>query len=291
MEKFDVDRYLMLAERHRVTHTMLVPVQYARLMASPRFGAHDLSSFHMKFCTSAPFAAALKADIVARWPGGLVEFYGMTEGGGTCILAAHEHPTKLHTVGKPAEGHDIRVIDEAGIELARGAIGEVVGHSGGMMTGYHRQPGKTAEAEWFDATGRRFIRTGDVGRFDDDGFLTLLDRRKDMVISGGFNLYPSDLEAVLRQHPAVADAAVAGVPSERWGETPAAWVVLREHATIDAEALRTWANERLGKTQRIAYLRFVDELPRSAIGKILKRELRDRFLAESPDPRGDRPHV
>ena len=290
MEKFDVDGYLALAQRHRVTHTMLVPVQYARLMASPSFGAHDLSSFRMKFCTSAPFAAALKADIVARWPGGLVEFYGMTEGGGTCILAAHEHPAKLHTVGQPADGHDIRVIDEAGVELARGAIGEVVGHSAGMMSGYHGQPAKTAEAEWFDAAGKRFIRTGDVGRFDDEGFLTLLDRRKDMVISGGFNLYPSDLEAVLRQHPAVADAAVAGVPSERWGETPAAWVVLREHATIDAEALRIWANDRLGKTQRIAYLRFVDELPRSAIGKILKRELRDRFVAESNSTSGAPSH-
>ncbi len=288
MEKFDVERYLDLAERHRVTHTMLVPVQYQRLMASPRFADHDLSSFHMKFCTSAPFAAVLKADIVARWPGGLVEFYGMTEGGGTCILAAHEHPAKLHTVGQPAEGHDIRVIDEAGAELPRGAIGEVVGHSAGMMTGYFGQPGKTAEAEWFDATGKRFIRTGDVGRFDDEGFLTLLDRRKDMVISGGFNLYPSDLEAVLRQHPAVAEAAVAGVPSERWGETPAAWVVLRDDAAIDAEALRTWANERLGKTQRIAWLSFIDALPRSAIGKILKRELRDRFLAEVPHPSGDR---
>ena len=104
MAKFDVDDYLALAARHRVTHTMLVPVQYQRLMASPRFGDHDLSSFQMKFCTSAPFAASLKADVLARWPGGLVEFYGMTEGGGTCILAAHEHPDKLHTVGQPRRG-------------------------------------------------------------------------------------------------------------------------------------------------------------------------------------------
>ena len=279
MDKFDVDRYLALAARHRATHTMLVPVQYQRLMASPRFAEHDLSSFRMKFCTSAPFAAALKADVVARWPGGLIEFYGMTEGGGTCILAAHEHPTKLHTVGQPAEGHDIRLIDEAGHELPRGAIGEVVGHSAGMMAGYHGQPAKTAEAEWFDSAGKRFIRTGDVGRFDEDGFLTLVDRRKDMIISGGFNLYPSDLEAVLREHPDVAEAAVAGVPSERWGETPAAWVVAREGAAVDAEALRAWANERVGKTQRIAFLAIVDELPRSAIGKVLKRELRDRFVA------------
>ena len=100
-----------------------------------------------------------------------------------------------------------------------------------------------------------------------------------MIISGGFNLYPSDLEAVLREHPDVAEAAVAGVPSERWGETPAAWIVAREGASIDAEAVRAWANERLGKTQRIAFLEVVDELPRSAIGKVLKRELRDRFVA------------
>ncbi|MDQ6638145.1 MAG: AMP-binding protein, partial [Pseudomonadota bacterium] len=286
MDKFDVDRYLALAECHRVTHTMLVPVQYQRLMASPCFGAHDLSSFRMKFCTSAPFAAALKADVVARWPGGLVEFYGMTEGGGTCILAAHEHPTKLHTVGRPAEGHDIRLIDEARQELSRGATGEVVGHSAGMMAGYHGQPAKTAEAEWFDAEGKRFIRTGDVGRFDEEGFLTLLDRRKDMIISGGFNLYPSDLEAALREHADVADAAVAGVPSERWGETPAAWVVLREGARVDAEALRAWTNARVGKTQRIAFLEIVDELPRSAIGKVLKRELRERFVAAHPTAPG-----
>ena len=106
-----------------------------------------------------------------------------------------------------------------------------------------------------------------------------------MIISGGFNLYPSDLEAVLREHPDVAEAAVVGVPSERWGETPAAWVVARDGAMLDAEAVALrWANERLGKTQRIAFLRVVDELPRSAIGKVLKRELRDRFVAERAEP-------
>ena len=276
MDKFDALRYLELAVRHRATHTMLVPVQYQRLLAHPRFGEFDLGSFQMKFCTSAPFGAALKADALARWPGGLVEYYGMTEGGGTCALLAHAHPDKLHTVGQPLPGHDIRVIDEDGRELPPGEIGEVVGRSGAMMTGYHRQPGKTAEAEWFDAAGQRFIRTGDVGRFDADGFLTLMDRRKDMIISGGFNIYPSDLEAVLREHAAVAEAAVVGVPSEAWGETPVAWVVARGGAAIDAETLRHWANAKLGKTQRIAALHFIDALPRSAIGKVLKTELRER---------------
>ncbi|MBE2261278.1 MAG: acyl--CoA ligase [Burkholderiaceae bacterium] len=276
MPRFDAAGYLKLAQDHRVTHTMLVPVQYQRLMARPDFDQHDLSAFRMKFSTSAPFHAALKADVLARWPGGLVEFYGMTEGGGTCILEAHLHPAKLHTVGRPAEGHDIRLIDDDGREVAPGEAGEVVGHSGGMMTGYHGQPEKTREAEWFAPDGKRFIRTGDVGRFDADGFLTLFDRKKDMIISGGFNIYPSDLEALLREHPAVAEAAVVGVPSADWGETPVAFVVPRPGAeSPDDAALRDWLNNRVGKTQRLAAVRFVAELPRSAIGKVLKRELRD----------------
>src|SRR5438105_542766 len=215
-------------------------------MAHPDFGKRDLSSFRMKFCTSAPFAAALKADVLKRWPGGLVEYYGMTEGGGTCILEAHQFPDKLHTVGKPGEGHDIRLIDEDGREVPRGEPGEIVGRSPSMMTGYQNQPGKTREAEWYDAEGRRYIRTGDVGRFDEDGFLTLLDRRKDMIISGGFNIYPSDIEAVLRGHEGVADVAVVGVPSQEWGESPVAFVGPAPGAGR-SEALRAWANERLGK--------------------------------------------
>jgi acyl-CoA synthetase (AMP-forming)/AMP-acid ligase II len=257
---------------------MLVPVQYRRIMAVPGFDRHDLSSFRLKFCTSAPFHADLKADILNRWPGGLVEFYGMTEGGGTCILEAHNDPDKLHTVGKPPEGHDLRVIDEDGRELPRGSVGEVVGRSPSMMTAYHNQPGLTRAAEWYDGEGNRFIRTGDVGRFDEDGFLTLMDRRKDLVISGGFNIYPSDLEAVLRQHPGVSDAAVVGVPSAEWGETPVAFVV-PVRAAPPADELRAWANRQLGKTQRLADLRYVDELPRSDIGKVLKRELRERYAA------------
>ena len=283
--KFDALQYLQLAQRHRATHTMLVPVQYRRLMAHPDFGRFDLSAFRAKFSTSAPFHAELKAEVLARWPGGLTEYYGLTEGGGTFILQAHLHPTKLHTVGQPAEGHDTRLIDEDGVEIARvpggasAGSGEVVGRSPGMMTGYHKQPALTAAAEWFDAEGRRYIRTGDVGRFDEDGFLILHDRRKDMIISGGFNIYPSDLEAVLRAHPAVADVAVVGVPSAEWGETPVAFVVRREGAAEEAEALRQWANAQVGKTQRLHALRLLEELPRSPIGKVLKRELRDAWAA------------
>jgi acyl-CoA synthetase (AMP-forming)/AMP-acid ligase II len=274
--KFNAATYLEIAEKERVTHAMLVPVQYQRIMALQEFDGFDLTSFRMKFSTSAPFHVELKADVLQRWPGGLVEFYGMTEGGGTCILEAHNFPGKLHTVGNPAEGHDNRVIGEDEKELARGEVGEIVGRSPAMMTGYQNQPAKTREAEWFDAQGQRFIRTGDVGRFDEDGFLTLMDRRKDMVISGGFNIYPSDLETVLRAHDCVLDAAVVGVPSQEWGETPVAFVVVGGDAPSE-EDLRAWANAQLGKTQRLAAVRYMRELPRSAIGKVLKRELRDNF--------------
>ena len=279
MPKFEAGAYLQLAQQHRVTHTMLVPVQYQRLMARPDFDQYDLSSYQIKFSTSAPFNAAVKADVLKRWPGGLVEFYGMTEGGGTCILEAHLYPDKLHTVGKPAVGHDIRLIDDEGREVAPGEAGEIVGHSAGMMSGYYGQPKKTREAEWFSTDGKRFIRTGDVGRFDADGFLTLFDRKKDMIISGGFNIYPSDLEAELRQHPAVLESSVIGVPSEAWGETPVAYVVLKPGQAVSADELLQWFNARVGKTQRLSSVQLTSELPRSAIGKVLKRELRDQYVA------------
>ncbi|MCR5877920.1 class I adenylate-forming enzyme family protein [Phenylobacterium sp. J367] len=283
MPKFDVKGFLDLAEKYRATHAMLVPVQYRRLMEYPDFDRYDLSSFQMKFSTSAPFSAELKRQVLDRWPGGLVEYYGMTEGGGSCGLQAHEFPDKLHTVGRPLPGHDIRLIDEDGKEVPQGEIGEVVGRSGAMMVGYHNQPGKTSEAEWWSPEGLRYIRTGDVGRFDEDGFLTLMDRKKDMIISGGFNIYPSDLEAELVQHPAVLEAAVVGVPSKAWGETPVGYVALKPGQTASADELRTWMNGRVGKTQRLADLQFVDALPRSHIGKILKRELRDAYDGPAKD--------
>jgi long-chain acyl-CoA synthetase len=278
MPKFDTLKFLQLAQKHRVTHAMLVPVQYRRLMEHPDFDSFDLSSFVMKYCTSAPFSAELKADVLKRWPGGLVEYFGMTEGGGSCILLAHVYPDKLHTVGQPGPGSDIRLIDEEGAEVPVGEIGEIVGHSPATMNGYFGNPEKTAEATWIAPDGRRFIRTGDVGRFDAEGFLTLMDRKKDMIISGGFNIYPSDMEAVIVQHPAVAEAAVVGVPSREWGETPVAFVALKAGQSVDAEELRAWVNGQVGKTQRLSDVRLVDALPRSHIGKVLKRELRDGYV-------------
>jgi len=279
MGKFDARRYLELAERHRVTHSMMVPIQFQRILAVADFDRFDLGSFRMKSCGSAYFAPSLKAEILARWPGDLIEYFGMTEGAGVCSLDARKHPDKLHTVGRPAPGHDMRVIDESGKELPPGSTGEIVGRSPTMMVGYLNQPEKTREAEWFDAEGRRFIRTGDVGRFDEDGFLVLSDRRKDMIISGGFNIYPTDIEAVMREHPDVEDIAVTGVPSTKWGESPIAFVIRRKGSALDAEQLTAWSRERLNKAQRLAAFEFVDELPRNGIGKVLKRTLRDRWTA------------
>jgi acyl-CoA synthetase (AMP-forming)/AMP-acid ligase II len=279
MKKFDARTYLELAEKYRATHTMLVPVQYQRIMALPDFDKFDLSAFRFKTCTSAPFKAELKRDILDRWPGKLVEYYGMTEGGASFILVADEHPDKLHTVGRLSPGHQAILLDEEGKEAAPGEMGEIIGRSPAMMNGYHKREGATRDAEYYDANGNRWIRHGDVGRIDEDGFLILMDRKKDMIISGGFNIYPSDLEAVLAQHPAVADCTVVGVPSEEWGETPVGFYVPRDGATASAEEIRAATNEKLGKTQRLSKLYVADELPRSAIGKVLKRELRDRLAA------------
>lgn len=282
MRKFDAAHYLELAQQHGASHTMLVPVQYQRLMACPAFDGSNLSRLRHKFCTSAPFSAKLKAEVLRSWPGRLIEYYGLTEGGVRCELHCHDFPTKLHTVGRPGEGADIRFIDEQGRELPRGEQGEIVGRSAGMMSGYYRLPEKTAEAEWFDAQGQRFIRSGDVGRMDEDGFIVLGDRKKDMIITGGFNVYPSDIEGVLQQHPEVAECAVVGVPSEQWGETPVAYVVPRPGTQPVSGELRDWLNARVGKTQRVADLRVVERLPRSEIGKVLKRQLREQYLQAAP---------
>lgn len=280
MKKFDAHAFLELAERHRATHAMLVPVQYQRIMALPDFDSFDLSSFRLKTSTSAPFSAALKADILQRWPGLLVEYYGMTEGGASTGLICNQFPDKLHTVGMPLPGHDIRLIDDDGNEVPQGETGEVVGRSPAMMNGYHGRAAATRDAEWYDPEGNRYIRHGDIGRLDADGFLTLMDRKKDLIISGGFNIYPVDLEAVLKQHPAVAECTVIGVPSDKWGETPVGFYVPAEGADGDADAILSWTNAQLGRTQRLSALHAIDELPRSAIGKVLKRELRDRLTAQ-----------
>lgn len=273
MEKFDALAYLDHAQIDQTTHTMLVPVQYQRLMAHADFDRYDLSSFIVKFCTSAPFAAELKADVLQRWPGGLVEIYGMTEGGVVCMLQAHHHPNKLHTVGQPVTDHELIVLDEDDNRLPVGSKGVLTGRSPTMMSGYKNQPEKTREMEWRDEDGNVWLKTGDIGIVDEDGFVSIVGRAKDMIISGGFNIYPKDLEELLEAQPEVAEAAVVGMPSDAWGETPVGFVRLTD-AAASTESILTRVNGQLGKTQRISVLYTIDEMPRSHIGKLLKTDLR-----------------
>ncbi|GGX15088.1 4-coumarate--CoA ligase [Pigmentiphaga litoralis] len=277
MPKFKADAYLELSQRHGATHTMLVPVQYQRILDCPAFAATDLSTFVLKQCTGAPLDAGLKARIQQAWPGGLREIYGLTEGGCSCVLDADAYPDKLGTVGKPAADHDVRIIDDAGKVLPQGEAGEIVGHSPYMMAGYYKRPDATEAFYWRDETGKVFHRTGDIGRFDEDGFLILLDRKKDMIISGGFNIYAADLESVLAAHPGVQESTVIGIPSAQWGETPLALVVPVPGSTTTADELMAWVNAQVGKTQRLSAVEYRDDLPRSALGKVLKRELRQAY--------------
>ncbi|MBQ0833467.1 class I adenylate-forming enzyme family protein [Marinobacter sp.] len=274
MAKFDARRFLELAETHRVTHAMLVPVQYQRILSDTEFDRFDLSSFKLKLCTSAPLRPEVIADAMARWPGNLREVYGLTEGGISTSLDCAAHPSKWSSVGIPTEGAEVRVIDEDGQELPSGETGELVGRAISMMRGYVNQPEQTQEMLWESPGGQVFYRSGDMGRIDEDGFIHILDRRKDMIISGGFNIYAVDLEKALLDHPAVEDAAVIGIPSDQWGETPLGLVILKPGQKNSGPELLQWANERLGKSQRISAIELREELPRSTIGKILKRELR-----------------
>jgi acyl-CoA synthetase (AMP-forming)/AMP-acid ligase II len=273
MEKFDALAYLDHAQTDQTTHTMLVPVQYSRLLTHAEFDRYDLSSFIVKFCTSAPFAAELKADVLQRWPGGLVEIYGMTEGGVVCMLQAHHHPKKLHTVGQPVTGHELIVLDEDDNRLPAGSKGVLTGRSPTMMSGYKNQPEKTREMEWRDEDGNIWLKTGDIGIVDADGFVSIVGRAKDMIISGGFNIYPKDLEELLEAQPEVTEAAVVGMPSETWGETPVGFVRLTD-AAASPDSILARVNGQLGKTQRISVLYTIDEMPRSHIGKLLKTDLR-----------------
>lgn len=276
MSKFDAEQALGLVQQHRVNHAMLVPVQYDRIMRLQNFAEFDLSSMQAKFCTSAPLRAALKADVIDNFPGELFEFYGLTEGGvGTLFIGSLARAEdKLGSVGPALPGATLKILDDQGNELGAGEAGEIVGRSGNMSNGYHNRDQANNEMHWYDKDGLLFYKSGDVGYLDDEGWLYLSDRKKDMIISGGFNIYATDLELVLIEHPAVHEVAVVALPSRDWGETPLAIVVKEQASDVEEETLRSWANERLGKSQRISQLVFIDELPKSSIGKILKKELR-----------------
>jgi long-chain acyl-CoA synthetase len=275
--KFSPEAFLATVERQRVTHAMLVPVQYERILRSERFSSADCSSVRYFFSTSAPLSADTKRRILDETRADLVEFYGLTEGGPVTILDARANPEKLASVGVPAPGYEVRIVDDAGRDVPQGQAGEVVGRSPNMMSGYLNRPEDTEAMLFRDARGTLYFRSGDLGRIDEDGFLYLLDRKKDVIISGGFNVYATDLESVLATHPEVAEVTVIGVPSEQWGETPIALVVPRPASRVTEAELREYCNARVGKAQRVSAVEFRGSLPRNAIGKVLKRELRDPY--------------
>lgn len=274
MEKFEPRRYLERAAQVGATHFFMVPTQVERLFTVADFSSFDLTRTRLKYIAGSKLSRSLKARLVRDWPGECVEVYGMTEGAPVTLLWASKQPAKLDTVGCAPPGARVLVISEDGKILGPGELGEVVGHTGSMMLGYNNRPEETEALIWRHPDGTAFFRSGDIGRLDADGFLQIVDRKKDMIISGGYNIYAADIEAVLAAHPAVADVAVVGVESARWGETPVAFVVPTPEAHPTPEGLLQWANDRLGKYQRLTCIELLQQLPRNALGKVLKHELR-----------------
>lgn len=279
VSKFEAREYLQLIEKHKVTHAILVPVQYNRIMRVPEFDDIDISSMLYWFGGSAPMSIGLKREIAQRLPGEIIEFYSLTEGGITTALLLKHFPEKLGSVGTAANGCVIKVIDVNDHEVKAGEAGELVGRGTLRMSGYLNKKELTGSAMWTDKDGFEYFRTGDNGRIDEDGFVYLLDRKKDMIISGGFNIYASDIEAVIHEHDAVHEAAVVAAKSTRWGETPYAFVVLESGAEAAADDLKNWTNKQVGKAQRLAHVEIVKALPVNHLGKIQKNKLRDRLAS------------
>jgi acyl-CoA synthetase (AMP-forming)/AMP-acid ligase II len=277
---FTPERFFEAVQNEQCTHTFLVPTQFQTIIENPQFDNYDLSSLRIMVSMGSAMPLPLKHRVLDKMGHGLMELYGVTEGIGT-TLKPEEILTKTGSVGTPIAGTDMRIIDDNGKELPQGEIGEIVGYGPGMMNGYHNRPEATAETIWRDEHGRTFLRTGDVGRFDEDGFLYILDRKKDMIVSGGVNVFASDIEEVFIQHPDVNDLAVIAVPHEKWIETPLALVRLRPGAAITEKELKDWVNTRVAKHQRVNAVEFRDEdFPRNALGKVLKRQLRTPYWQE-----------
>ncbi|MBW8808247.1 MAG: AMP-binding protein, partial [Lysobacter sp.] len=275
---FDVADTLATIARERITHTAMVPVQYQRLLDHPAFATTDRSSLQMVMSVGSSLPPATKARLIDTCRCDVVEVYGTTEGVLTA-LAPQDAQGRLASVGKPLAGVELAILDADDRPVAAGQAGEIVGRSRFAMHAYWRRPAATAEAIWIDADGRPWLRTGDIGRLDDEGYLYILDRKKDLIISGGQNIYPADIEAVLMEHEHVGECAVIGVPSPAWGESPLALVVLKqrgldERGFGEAEQIKAWLNQRVGKQQRVVAVELREQLPRNPTGKLLKRELR-----------------
>jgi len=264
---------LRIVEAERITHGSFVPVQLERMLADPARSEFRTTSLETLMCCGSPLAPDIKRRFAHDFDCQLIELYGLTEGLIT-ILAPEDFERKLTSVGKPVLGAEIRILGDDDREAAPGETGEIVGRGRLVMAGYHGRDDANREATWIDPTGQQWLRTGDLGRVDADGFLYIVDRKKDMILSGGQNIFPADIEVIMREHPAVAEVAVVGIPNATWGETPVAVVVPAAGQRFDADALVAWTNGRVGKQQRIRAVVPREELPRNPNGKILKRELR-----------------
>jgi fatty-acyl-CoA synthase len=275
---FDPARVLESVAGRGITTMMGVPANYQFLAAHERFGATDLSSLRYVLVGGAPMPETL----IRRWQDRgvrVVQGYGLTEAAPNVLcLPAEDASRRVGFAGKPYPHVDVALRDpESGAFLEGPGTGELVVRGPNVFLGYWRNPEATAQA-----MRDGWLRTGDVAERDDEGFYRIKDRIKDMYISGGENVYPAEVETVLASHPAIAEAAVIAVPDDRWGEAGLAVVVLSPSASVDEEGVRAWCSERLGHYKVPRDVRFVDALPRSAMNKVQKTELRKRFGAGAP---------
>ena len=276
--QFDPAATLEAIARHRVTKLFLVPAALQMLVRHPDAANTDFSCLAEVGYGASPMPLPLLRECMAVLGRPLVQFYGMTETAGTSgARPPEDHPPDrahlLRAAGRALPWVQLRVVAADGVDAAPGAIGELLIRAPGNMAGYWQRPDETART--IDADG--WLHTGDAGTLDEDGYVYILDRVRDMVISGGENVYPAEVESALCEHPAVAEAAVIGVPDAQWGEAVHAVIVLRSGATLTAEALTTWARTRIAGFKSPRSVTFTDELPRNASGKLLKRTLREPF--------------
>jgi len=271
--KFDASGALDLIERHRVTTTFMAPTLLQRLVDEQERRPRDVSSLRALLLGAAPCPHSLKVRAEAALGRVLWEFYGATETGINTVLRPEDQLRKPGSCGTPVPGQEIRLVRDDGAEAATGEPGEFMVRNSWLAEYYHR-PDAT-KGSLHDG----FFSVGDIAYRDADGYYFMCDRRIDMIISGGVNIYPAEVEAALHAHPSVADAAVVGVPDDEWGESVKAVVQLRPGASVTEEALIAFCGERVAGYKKPRSVDFVDELPRDAAGKLLKRRIREPYWA------------
>ena len=275
MRRFDAATWVRLVAEHRVTNTFTAPTQLKRIVSLPdeELAKADLSSMVTLIANAAPVPYSLKQEIIAKLGDGwLYEVYGSTELGVDCVLKPEDQLRKPGSCGRPYGSIEIRIVGEDGQTMPTGEAGELFVRSTMVMDGYHRTEETLAEV---DDDGGGWASVGDIAYVDDEGFVHICDRKKDMIISGGMNIYPAEVEAVLYAFPAVLDAAVFGIPDDEWGESVHAVVQAKTDHDLDLDALRAHADAHLGGYKRPRTYEVRDELPRTDSGKLLKRVLRD----------------